>query len=773
MPFFSALDNNNTLIIFDSNNPGSTTTTAVTGVNGILIGIDTRPSNGLVYGITTTNDVYTIDTTTGTATLVSSLDIPFNGAVSGFDFNPVADRLRLVGDNDQDFRINVDTGAVTVDGTLAFAPGDPNAAANPTITAAAYRSAVAAPTVTELYNIDSALDILTEQDPPNDGTQVTVGALGVDFGDIGGFDIVSPAQGVDMGFALSGSTLYSVDLDNGPVTSLGTVGAGGDLNVIGLTAINDPRTPPMAAGTQFIALGAGNVLQSFDGGSPDAATSIPVTGLDGNLLGIDVRPANGLVYGVTDNSSIYIIDPSTGASTFISTLSQPFQGTTVTGFDFNPAADRLRLVGDNDVNFRINVDTGAVTVDGDLAFGVDDANQGTDPTITAVGYINAIADPSTTLLYDIDSALDILAVQAPANDGTLFTVGSLGIDFGTVGGLDIVTAGEGNNAAFAVSNSTFYSVDLDSGAATSLGTVGDGTGNITGLAALPDAPLINLNTQFTALASNNTLVSFSANDPDSTTATAVTGVNGTLIGIDTRPSNGLVYGISTTNDVYTINTTTGAATFVSTLDTPFNGGTVSGFDFNPVADRLRLVGSNDQDFRINVDTGEVTVDGDLAFAIGDANQGTDPTVTAAAYTNAIANPGTTELYNIDSALDILTEQDPPNDGTQVTVGGLGIDFGDLGGFDIVTAGEGNNTGFAVSGSTFYSIDLDMGVANNLGMVGGVAGLDIIGLTATGAGNNVSGVATLGDDIIVGTNGDDTLRGNDGNDTLSGRGGMDL
>ena len=773
MPFFSALNDNNTLIVFDSNNPNVVTTTAVTGVNGTLIGIDTRPANGLVYGISTTNQIYTIDTTTGVATLVSTLNTPFTGGtVSGFDFNPVADRLRLVGANDQDFRINVDTGEVTVDGTLAFAPGDPNAASNPTVTAAAYENAVADPTVTELYNIDSALDILTEQDPPNDGTQVTVGVLGADFGDVGGFDIVSPAQGVNMGFALSGATLYSVDLDNGPLTSLGTVGDGSDLNVIGLTAIDDPRTPPTAAGPQFIALAGGNTLQSFDGGSPDVITETVVMGLDGNLLGIDVRPANGLVYGLTDNNSLYIINPATGNSTFISTLSQPFPAANVTGFDFNPAADRLRLVGDNDVNFRINVDTGAVTVDGDLAFGADDANQGTDPTVTAVGYINAIADPSTTLLYDIDSDLDVLAVQAPANDGTLFTVGDLGVDFGDVGGLDIVTAGQGNNSAFAVTNGTFYTIDLETGAATAQGTVGDGTDPITGLTALPNAPLIDLNTQFTALASNNTLITFSASDPDSTTATAVTGVNGTLIGIDTRPANGLVYGLSTTNDVYTIDTATGVATLVSTLDTPFNGGTVSGFDFNPVADRLRLVGANDQDFRINVDTGEVTVDGDLAFGIGDVNQGTDPTVTAAAYENAIANPSTTELYNIDSALDILTEQDPPNDGTQITVGELGVDFGDLGGFDIVTAEEGNNTGFAVSGSTLYSINLETGVANNLGMLGDVDGLDIIGLTATGPGNTGSGMTTLGDDIIIGTDGDDTLRGNNGNDTLSGRGGND-
>ncbi|MGF1514448.1 MAG: DUF4394 domain-containing protein [Elainellaceae cyanobacterium] len=769
---FVALTDDNELVSFSAVSPEDATLTTITGVDGAVLGIDTRPANSLIYGITDADSIYTIDPTSGAATLVSTLSQPFQGdVVSGFDFNPVADQLRLVGANDQDFRINVDTGAVTVDGDLAFAVGDANAGANPTVTAAAYTNAVAAPSTTQLYDIDAALDTLLLQNPPNDGTLVTIGDLGFDFDTVGGFDIVSAAEGNNTAFAVSDSTLYSVDLQTGAATSLGSIGGITGRALQGLTATAATLTPPTAAGTRFVALTDNNVLQAFDGGSPDAATSTPVTGLDGDLLGIDVRPANGLVYGITTSSNIYIIDPATGVATFISALDTPFQGDSVSGFDFNPVADRLRLVGANDQDFRINVDTGAVTVDGDLAFAVGDANQGTDPTVTAAAYTNAIADPSTTQLYDIDAALDTLLLQSPPNDGTLLTVGSLGVDFGTLGGFDIVTAQEGNNAAFAVSNSTLYSVDLQSGAATAQGQIGDGSDNITGFTALPDAPALNLNTQFTALAENNQLVTFNANSVGDSVTTSVAGVNGTLIGIDTRPSNGLVYGITTTNDVYTINAATGAATFVSALDTPFQGA-VSGFDFNPVADRLRLVGDNDQDFRINVDTGEVTVDGDLAFAPGDANQGTDPTVTAAAYTNAIADPSTTQLYDIDAALDTLLLQSPPNDGTLVTVGSLGVDFGTVGGFDIVSTAEGSNTAFAASNSTLYAIDLQTGAATNLGMIGAVDGLDILGLTSTTAIFN-PGTGTLGDDTITGTEGDDTLRGNDGNDIIFGLGGNDI
>ncbi len=235
--------------------------------------------------------------------------------------------------------------------------------------------------------------------------------------------------------------------------------------------------------------------------------------------------------------------------------------------------------------------------------------------------------------------------------------------------------------------------------------------------------------QLVALTDHNSLVSFDSNNPGASQFTDITGVEGTLLGIDTRPADGSIYGISTANNIYTIDADSGVASYVSTLDTPFEGGTISGFDFNPVADRLRLVGDNDQDFRINVDTGEVTVDGTLAFASGDSNEGVNPNVTAAAYTNSFDGTISTQLYDIDTLLNDLALQDPPNDGTLATVGDLGIDFDTLGGFEIVSAVEGDNTAFAVSNATLYSLDLDSGAAHSLGEVGSINPLNLQGLTA--------------------------------------------
>jgi hypothetical protein len=92
---------------------------------------------------------------------------------------------------------------------------------------------------------------------------------------------------------------------------------------------------------------------------------------------------------------------------FVSTLSLPFEGGTISGFDFNPVADRLRLVGDNDQDFRINVDTGAVIVDGDLAFAADDINAGVNPNVTTENYRIGGSSPPPVIFPDVFTRLGL------------------------------------------------------------------------------------------------------------------------------------------------------------------------------------------------------------------------------------------------------------------------------------------------------------------------------------------------------------------------------
>jgi len=229
--------------------------------------------------------------------------------------------------------------------------------------------------------------------------------------------------------------------------------------------------PADATEVNFIALTSNNSIARYNSNSGKFKKAIDVEGIDGNLQGIDYRPANGLLYGVTDTNKIYTIDPNTGAATFVSTLSTSFNGGVQSGVDFNPAADRLRLNGSNDENLRINVDTGAVTVDGTLAYANGDPNFGVDPNVTAAAYINSVAGATSTALYNIDYAQDVLVLQNPPNSGTLTTVGPLGINFASVGAFDIFTDANGVNYAYALSGSKLYSIDLKTGAATELENV--------------------------------------------------------------------------------------------------------------------------------------------------------------------------------------------------------------------------------------------------------------------------------------------------------------
>ena len=76
----------------------------------------------------------------------------------------------------------------------------------------------------------------------------------------------------------------------------------------------------------------------------------------GPLLGIDVRPADGMLYGIIADGTIVTIDAKTGQTTAKSKLSEPFKAGSEVTFDFNPAADRLRLMSADGTSLRINVD---------------------------------------------------------------------------------------------------------------------------------------------------------------------------------------------------------------------------------------------------------------------------------------------------------------------------------------------------------------------------------------------------------------------------------
>jgi hypothetical protein len=231
-----ALTESGALLVFPADRPEAATRISVRELDGSLVGIDLRPADQQIYGVATTSEIYRIDLSSGEGKLVCSLTVPFDGGTrSGIDFNPQADRLRLVSTEGQNLRVSVNIGATAVDRSVAYAPGDANAGKRPAVAASAYTNSLPGAATTKLFNIDAAQDVLAVQDPPNDGVLVTVGRLGIDFGPLAGFEIVTDRSGKDRAYAASGSMLYAVDLGSGAATPLGTIGAG-DAAIVSLTS---------------------------------------------------------------------------------------------------------------------------------------------------------------------------------------------------------------------------------------------------------------------------------------------------------------------------------------------------------------------------------------------------------------------------------------------------------------------------------------------------------------------------------------------------------
>jgi hypothetical protein len=242
------------LLQWDSATPGTVSTPkpiSGLGIGESILGIDIRPLNGTLYALGGSSRLYTLDIDTAIATPVGT--DPFTptlqGTSFGFDFNPTIDRIRVVSDTDQNLVLNPITGVVQLNATpLNFGTTDPNAGTNPTVVNSAYSNSFGGATATQLYGIEIGLDILVTQ-ANNAGTLGTVGTgLGVDVVGLGGFDI-SGLTGTAFGaFTIAsgtGSGLYSVDLASGAATFLGAIGAG-DLEIVALAVVPEPSSLALA-----------------------------------------------------------------------------------------------------------------------------------------------------------------------------------------------------------------------------------------------------------------------------------------------------------------------------------------------------------------------------------------------------------------------------------------------------------------------------------------------------------------------------------------------
>jgi Domain of unknown function (DUF4394) len=228
------------LVRFDAATPGRTRGIGkVKGLSGdqSLVGVDYRVQDGRLHGVGNAGGIYTLSTGDAAATKVGQLTVALSGTSFGVDFNPAANRLRVVSDTGQNLRHNLDdatattpplAGTTVMDGTLTVPPATTPAMG---VAGAAYTNNDLDPnTATTLFDLDTAADQLVVQSPANAGALAPTGKLLVDAGPVAGFDIYSRtafgATQANLGFAtvsvLGRSSLYQVSLLTGRATRIGS-----------------------------------------------------------------------------------------------------------------------------------------------------------------------------------------------------------------------------------------------------------------------------------------------------------------------------------------------------------------------------------------------------------------------------------------------------------------------------------------------------------------------------------------------------------------------
>jgi hypothetical protein len=217
------------------------------------------------------------------------------------------------------------------------------------------------------------------------------------------------------------------------------------------------------------------------------SSTAPITGLQAEerIVGLDHRPADGLLYGLGSTSRLYRITPGAVTATAVEVGAGPFApplGLGRFGFDFDPISDRIRVVTSTGVNFRLNPADGTVAggaVDTPLAYVAGDVNEGIAPDIASAGYLNSYPGATETGLYALDAATDSLVlVNQPENGGLLTTIGPVGVDIADAS-LDVQ---QGTNYAYASittplgGDATYlYLIDLQTGGGYLLAVIGIST----------------------------------------------------------------------------------------------------------------------------------------------------------------------------------------------------------------------------------------------------------------------------------------------------------
>jgi Domain of unknown function (DUF4394) len=235
--------------------------------------------------------------------------------------------------------------------------------------------------------------------------------------------------------------------------------------------------------TSVFALNNDNSIFVLKPGTTDFTRLTRVSRIEGNLIGIDFRPADGnanSIYGLTDTGAVYLINlvgTRIGAATLVSRVNPRFAGGVQSLMDFNPVVNALRLIGSNDQNFAL-VNSGGnlnvTAVQTAMAYDPADVNKGVDPNIAGGSYTNNFAGAPNTIFYGIDYDLDTFVTISSKNaggssntgGGQLQTIGGIvdaagaPMNFNSTSDIDIYTDLAGKDFVVGVSGRRVFTIDL-------------------------------------------------------------------------------------------------------------------------------------------------------------------------------------------------------------------------------------------------------------------------------------------------------------------------
>ena len=289
-------------------------------------------------------------------------------------------------------------------------------------------------------------------------------------------EVVCPDDIISDATSSSGAVVnYNISTTGYCPDAITTLPASGSTFPVGTTTVNAYENYSQ----KVFALITANQLVSFDITTPNIASApLAITGLvqppyfEGenfffeNLIAIDFRPSNGMLYGLgiietTGTTQLYTINTTNGVATPVGTTFQ-LNSASNPSIDFNPVTDELRIVVGSILNLRLDPDLGTIIA----------SDPGVTPftTISGIAYNNNVSSATSTTLYDLSPESNSLFYQGgtnqtgSANTGVLTLVGQLGLDFVSAS-FDITQAGVGIAQLFTTLGSNpFYTIDLGTGA---------------------------------------------------------------------------------------------------------------------------------------------------------------------------------------------------------------------------------------------------------------------------------------------------------------------